>query len=283
MPLSIANAIRSKLQGVKEIWQFDNRWHLLASRTLFPRDPVMIYRIGPVEVLVDHSAGDANGARNVLASPMYREHLRHMDIGAPLKVLDIGANNGGFALLLRLEKLPLAKIVGVELNPSTCVRLRFNMERNLKCDHRVINAALCGIPRELELELGRGSVADSIYEPSHNADGLTVRVQGMTLDEIYLASFAGEIVDICKIDVEQAEYEVFDAPRHESIEHCRYVIIEIHDRPGRRHEEVIEAIVRRGFVALPQGSDPSVYSFKNERLVPGSIASTSKRDSPPAP
>jgi FkbM family methyltransferase len=212
---------------------------------------------------------------------MYREHLRRIDRHAPLTVLDIGANGGGFPLLMRLEGLPIAKVVGVELNPRTCDRLRFNLARNLDCEHRVINAALCGHARTLELQLGAGSVADSIYRPSHNAKGTAVRVSGMTLDEIYEASFAGEIVDICKMDVEEAEYEVFDCPEHDRIERCRYLIIEIHDRPGRRSDEVVQAIVKHGFVELPPGSDPSVHSFANPRLPAHALRDVLDPASPP--
>jgi FkbM family methyltransferase len=230
---------------------------------LFLRDPINIYRIGGLEILVDHSAGDANGARNVVASPMYTDHLPRLSLGRPLRILDMGANNGGFPLLLQLQRLEIAKVVCVELNPRTCVRLRFNLDRNVAGEHVVLNAALCGRSRTIEQSLGPGSVADSIYEPSRNADRV-VQVPGLTFNEIYVSAFgADENVDLCKIDVEMAEYEVFSSQGHDLLSRCRYVLIEIHERPGCSPRDVITAIEKCGFRALPLGSDVSVHCFEN--------------------
>jgi FkbM family methyltransferase len=257
------HTLKKKLNGIREIWAFDNRWQLLLSRTLFTRDPISIYRIRGLEILVDHAGGDANGARNVIASPMYTDHLSRLPLHRPLRVLDIGANNGGFPLLLQLQQLEIAKVVCVELNPRTCVRLRFNLDRNVAGEHVVLNAALCGRSRIIEQSLGPGSVADSIYEPSHNADRLA-RVPGLTFDDIHASAFGtGEIVDLCKIDVEHAEYEVFSSPGHDLLSRCRYLLIEIHERAGCSPRDVVAAIVKCGFRELPVGSDPSVHCFEN--------------------
>lgn len=255
-------SVRNKLLGLREIWTFDNRWHLLLARLLFKNEPIHIYRTGGLDILIDHSAGDANAARNIIATPMYTEHFHRLERNRPLRVLDIGANNGGFPLLLQLNKFQLAKVVCVELNPRTCIRLRFNVDRNIAAQHQVINAALCGHARTVETRLGSGSVADSIYEPSHNADR-SVRVTGMTFDDIYVSAFGDERVDICKIDVEYAEYEVFAAPGHALLSRCRYLFIEIHEGPDRRPQTVVDAIVSCGFRELPHGTDPSVHCFAN--------------------
>ena len=214
-------SLKTKIDGLKEIWQFDNRWWLILTKIFFPSEKLHIYRYKSIEILNDHAAGDANGAREVLLSPMYRRFLPKMDLQGAINVLDLGGNNGGFSLLLKTEGLKLKKVVSVELNPKTYSRLRFNLERNLDCEIVTLNSALCGESHWLEVSLGAGSVADNIYEDIKNSEGKSYRIKGLTFDEIYTAHFAKETIDVCKIDVEGAEFEVLLSENHNEIINCR--------------------------------------------------------------
>jgi FkbM family methyltransferase len=258
----------NKLEGFRQVWAFDNRWHLLLQRLLFPHEGLSFYRLGELEVLVDHAGGDANGAREVLTTPMYTDHLARLPSGEPLKVLDIGANNGGFALLLQRLRLPIERIVCVELNPRTCVRLRFNLDRNVEAPHEVVNAAVCGRSGTLTVELGQGSVGDNIYV-RHAADARPLAIRAATFDEIFTERFGSDaVVDLCKMDIEHAEYEVFALPGHDLIDRCRILIIEIHRGEGERPDEIVQALTARAFELLPRGTDPDVYAFRNRVHVP---------------
>jgi FkbM family methyltransferase len=260
--------IKSKVEGIRAIWRFDNRWELLLSRTVFRNDNLNIYRIKGMEILVDHGAGDPNGARHVLVSPMYQQFLSRMDLKGSLNVLDLGANGGGFPLLLHANRIGLNKLACVELNPNTFLRMRFNIERNLKCEFTGLNAAICGERRPIEIQLGSGSTGDSIYRQQQSTGEPRYRIDGLTFDDIYSMAFKDEAVDICKMDVEGAEYEVFATAHHEAIERCRYLLIEIHNVEGRRPEEVKDALKRHGFAEILSDSrtDPDVYLFSNTRL-----------------
>jgi FkbM family methyltransferase len=259
-------SVASKLGALRQIWHFDNRWQLLLARFLFRRDPIAIYRLGGLQFAVDHTAGDASGAPDVLTRPMYVDHLAHLRAVQPATILDIGANTGGFPLFLAHHGIGLARVVSVELNPRTCIRLRFNLERNLRCPVTVINAGLCGSTRPLALRLGEGSVADSLYETSFNATGTTTTVEGLSFDDLFARAFSNGIVDICKIDVEFAEYEVMASPGHERLRRCRLLVVEIHEDATRARARVADAIVALGFDLLPLGSDRSVYVFRNTAL-----------------
>jgi hypothetical protein len=149
-------SLTSKLNGFKEIWYFDNRWQLLINRLFFRRERINIYRLKGMNILVDHLAGDANGAREIIVSPMYRQFIPEMKLASPVNVLDIGANNGGFPLMLRANNIALKKVVSVEFNPNTFMRMRFNLERNAGCEFTGLNAAICGEARSLEVSLGEG-------------------------------------------------------------------------------------------------------------------------------
>lgn len=103
-------SIRNKLHGLKSLWNFDNRYQLLLSRLLFRSNPLNIYRLDGMEILVDHSAGDESGTRLLLTSPMYQQFLPQLNFTKPINVLDLGGNGGGFGLMLKRNRVPIKKL-----------------------------------------------------------------------------------------------------------------------------------------------------------------------------
>ncbi len=261
-------SLGNKIRGLKEVWAFDNRLWLAFTKTFFRSENLQIYRYKGVEILVDHAGGDSNGAREVLTSPMYSRFLPRMKLDGPINVLDLGANNGGFPILLHTCGIKLKKLVSVEFNPRTFARLHFNLTRNLPGEVVPVNAALCGENRIIEVSLGNGGVSDSIYENTPNAEATPYTIRGMTLDDFCKTWFENEVIDICKIDVEGAEFEVFLEPHHKSLRQCRYVIMEIHERGARRADEILPVIKDLGFVRQEQDADadPTVHFFLNSQL-----------------
>jgi FkbM family methyltransferase len=261
-------SIRSKIDGLKAVWRFDNRWPLIFNKLVFPGESLHIYRAAGIEFLNDHSAGDANGARDVIFSPMYLRLLGKMKLNDQLNILDLGANNGGFPLMLRANGYEIHKAVCVELNPSTSSRLRFNLERNFNGKAVTVNAAVCGRDQIIEISLGAGSTSDNIYgSEGKGSRGKLYQLPGRTFDNIYQEFFGREAVDICKIDIEGAEFEIFRSDSASSIARCRYVVIEIHDMPGTSPREILERMSSCGFGLIDGPSEESVYLFANLALV----------------
>ena len=258
-------SLKTKISGLKEIWQFDNRWWLTVTKTFFANEKLHIYRYKGLEILIDHAAGDANGAREVLTSPMYRRFLPRMKLNGSINVLDLGANNGGFPLLLQAEGFNLKKVVSIELNPRPYSRLRFNLERNLNCEIVALNAAVCDKEQTLEIALGGGEVSDNIYGLTANKNAKMYSLPGITFDGAYNLYFANEIVDVCKLDVEGAEFEILQQPGHHNLTRCRYLIMEIHPRENRKADDILQILKQLDFVSQ---SDPidNVYLFFNSQL-----------------
>lgn len=238
-------SLKNKINGIKEIWQFENRWHLLFNRIFFSQEKINVYRYKHFEILIDHSAGDANGAREILTSDMYRKYVANINLSDPVNVLDLGANNGGFPLLLESENLKIKKLVCVEFNPKTFTRMRFNIERNLSCEFYPLNAALTDRNKILDVSFGKTGTSDNIYRKKDNSD--TVKIKGLSFNEIYNRYFENETVSICKMDVEGAEFEVFAAENFSQLKNIEYLLLEIHHEQESPRELIQNKLSDLGF------------------------------------
>lgn len=262
--------LASKINGIKSLMRFDNKLQLLLSRTLFQRNPVVIYCLNGKQILIDHSADDENGTRAVITSPMYKQFLVQMKLPERSNVLDLGANGGGFPLMLELNGVRVRKVACVEFNPNTYTRMHFNITRNIEGETLGFNVAVCGEKQEFDVALGTGGTADSLYIEQTDHDKRRFKIQGLTFDDIYTTAFGDERVDICKMDVERAEYDILAMPSHQCLKRCAYLIIEIHPHPTVEKKVVIDGLTRLGFeeVARDAETDQDVYFFRNTDAPP---------------
>jgi FkbM family methyltransferase len=271
-------------RDARAIFHFDNHWLLLWERLaelVFKRPLALsIYRKGDMEILMDRSAGDQSGARYAITSPMYRQFLPYIQQTMVEKtgrkaaiVWDIGANVGGFSLMLVLEGVVLERLVAVEMHPRTFVRLRQNLEHNLHLGSEqcvCLNVAAGNREETLTISLSRGNTGDSII-PGHlqiQPNSSLYTVQLLTLDAIYTRSFEHIIVDICKMDIEGAEYEIILGAHQTSLARCRFLLIEIHPHPEHKSETLLEALRMLGFARVRVNSRMAeeVFLFENMQL-----------------
>ena len=229
-PASSRLLVRNKLQGFANLLAFDN-WAALTFCRLFDRRTgCTVYRRQGLEILVDHLGGDENGTRQCIVSGMYRAFLPFLRISQPARVLDLGANGGGFPLMLKLEGIQLAQVVCVEMNPVTFSRLAFNLATNIGSIAIPINAAVTGGTSEavVTLERNRGCTGERLDPVSH-ASGVTVPIS--TITELYENQFQdGQFIDICKIDIEGAEYDALSDTPDRVVSQIGNLFIEFHDR-----------------------------------------------------
>jgi len=166
-----------------------------------------------------------------IASDMYRKYLPSFALSEPANVLDLGANGGGFPLMLRIEEIEMALAVCVEMNPLTYLRLQLNLTTNLRSSAIAINAAVCGMPQDSNILLkpSRGSTGESMYNNRADSSTSHVSVRTTTFQCLCDKYFKNQVVDICKIDIEGAEYELFESTPDDVVRRIRYLIIEFHD------------------------------------------------------
>jgi FkbM family methyltransferase len=231
---------------------------------LFPGSSLVEYKYKGRSMLVDHSAGDECGIRPCLLGPMYRAYLQLLKLGEKPNILDIGANAGGFSLMLAIEGVQPEKLVAVEMNPMTYSRLQLNLNMNFFPLPTVLHAALTGSSRMLSIPVSCGSTGQSIYENTSSAN--CIEIPGITLDELIEQNFGNATIDLCKIDIEGAEYEVFENESWHRLGQCRNLLIEIHPRKEESVDRVQDAIASLGFkpVYSDINHDEDVYCFSQD-------------------
>jgi FkbM family methyltransferase len=217
-------------RGLEAIFAFDNWPMLLLGRLLDRKTGFVGYRKKGFDILIDHHGGDECGTRICIATDMYRKYLPSFNLPGPARVLDLGANGGGFPLMLGIAGVELDRVVCVEMNPLTYQRLQLNLVTNLRSSAVAINAAVCGMPEgtEIRMKPSRGGTGDSMYRDQAESTASHVSVPTTTLQALFDQYFKNEPLDICKIDIEGAEFELFASSPDDLLCRIRYLIMEIH-------------------------------------------------------
>jgi FkbM family methyltransferase len=263
--------IRGKIYGFRSLMVFDN-WPSLLFQRLFLRDYPAFYRKGGVIFLADHKGLDQGyGAlRECFTTDMYSRLFSFLPRSNPLAILDLGANSGGFGLALSAEGFRIRRIVAVEITPRTFARLAFNLGYNFGCAATPLNCGVCGRVGPIRVRDNLGWAANSIYEKDDGSDDF-VTVPGVTFDQLYGDYFKNDKVDVAKIDIELAEYEVLYSDTCSNLTQCEFLLIEIHPHPSLSTDALIERIKKFGFELIADASPDFalVYLFRNSSATKG--------------
>lgn len=270
--------LKQSIHGLEEILIFDNWPMLLLGRLLDRQTGFVAYRKNGLDILVDHRGGDACGTRVCIATDMYRKYLPSLSLPPAPRVLDMGANGGGFPLMLAVEGIQPSRVVCVEMNPLTCGRLQVNLATNFGPDAVAINAAVCGQPKDdILIKPTRGGTGDGIRTLSATETETHVAVPVTTFPDIYERYFAPEILDLCKVDIEGEEFAMFAALPDELVCKIRYLIMELHyfdDSAVAAAEQLMARFQSLGFQEITKGRrpDPGCYAEVRAFAGPESVA-----------
>lgn len=253
-------ALKNKLSGLREIFFFDNWFQLLLSNTVFRGEPLQVFRKGNVHFVSDKSKGDVNGLRNVIASPMYRVFLNDMQLPSRISLLDIGANTGGFALMLQLNGHQPEQYVGVEMHPQTFSRLSFNLLHNMPGNPVLLNKAVYNENGSIKVSFTGGGTGESVSDIIGTGE---TTLPTVTLNTLVEEHFAGKHIDLCKMDIEGSEFDIFFGNQFSKLQQARFLLIEIHPHQKYTTEDLSVVLRNLGFNLVKQFDD--VYLFKNNQ------------------
>ena len=252
--MSFFEKLRHKIAAIGETMKFNNRWQLLVEEFTSGRT-LRMYRLGAIEAVADHATGDhLGGIRGALASDEYRGLLKGVDLTKVRTVLDLGAHIGAFPLLLRLLGAPLEKVVCVEPNPRSLPKLKFNLEHN-RIPAQGVNAAVSDTVGEATLHAGTTSTGFSLLADHPNRVQDSFKVATTTLQALIGEHFPSGAVDLCKMDIEGAEFGVIQNIPPGVLRKCTHVICEIHPAPERSAKDFEDMMQRAGFTPAPDQPD----------------------------
>lgn len=258
--------LSNALSGLRAITHFDRVLFTLCQRLLGRQLGWTIYSKGGLKFLIDHLAGDQNGTRDCIAGPMYRELFKEMQLPRQMRVLDLGANGGGFPLLCLDLGFEFSALVCVEVNPFTHSRLSLNIRQNIGLRPKLLNVAIGGHPRELTLSFPSGGTGFSIYGAANGAASEDAIIEVLTLDEIMHRGFDDGAVDLCKMDVEGAEYEVLLSDSADSLHRVHYLVIEIHAAESAKQDALLRKLKTQGFERIKTSTAcDDVHLFVNRQ------------------
>jgi FkbM family methyltransferase len=249
---------------------FDNWPIILWQRAFCRKARLLAFRRGTMEFVVDYAGDDQCGILPCLTSDMYSRYFGLFQRERPLRVLDLGANAGGFCLALLAAGFNFEKVVCVEMNRRTWARLQFNIGQNFECETVLLNVAVTGQEGVIHVRDSRGGTSESIYAKT-DVSGRMVAIPAVTFDGLmhkHFCSGPDTVIDVCKMDIEGAEYEVLQSPACKTIRRVNYLIIEIHPHPALTEVELIRKIESFGFkrVADAAPSEQNVHLFRNTAL-----------------
>ncbi len=133
-------------------------------------------------------------------------------------VVDAGANSGIFSIICALFA---EKVIALEPYPENYLRLQSNIQKNLVKNILPLKKALWYKNEKLKIFKGSHSGGHSIYSASNKF----VSASATTLHE--LVRTFGKI-DLLKIDIEGAEFTVFENMDSEVLSHIDSIVGEVH-------------------------------------------------------
>ena len=244
-------SIKTKIDGARAVMAFDNWPALFLGRLLYRKTGLVVYCKDNLEILVDDLGGDEAGTRKCIVSDMYRKYV-------PIQASGTCAGSGHrrqrrwISFDAAAGRCQLASVVSVEMNPATYSRLLVNLQSNIGPSAVAMNAAACGTETgpEIPFAASRGSTGYSMGENS--VGGTVIKVKTTTFESLYDQYFAGGRIDICKIDIEGAEYDLLDSSPDDLLRRIRYLLIGFHD--DSKTLAVIRRFAELGFSELTESS-----------------------------
>jgi FkbM family methyltransferase len=159
------------------------------------------------------------------------------------RILDCGANLGLASLYLK-RLYPAARITAFEADPAIHEILVSNLQANGATDVEAVHAAVWTQPGEITFQC-EGADSGSIQQFAAADVGRSRAVPAMRLRDLLLT----EKVDLLKLDIEGAEYDVLEDCR-DALGNVGAILMDLHEfDPMRRvTPRVLNLLIEQGFL-----------------------------------
>ncbi|WP_435770490.1 FkbM family methyltransferase [Nocardioides sp. SYSU DS0651] len=221
-------------------------WDLGTQETRLARREMTLRLRNGFVVTIPNADGARYPVYEIFADDAYGMADLTRGVDADAAVLDIGGQVGCFALAVA-RALPAASIDVYEASPTSAAYARRNMADNALADRVTVHAAaLAGERGEFSLvDNGTASVLNGITAPE--GSGQEVVVPAVTFDDaVAEVRAAGRSVQVVKMDVEGAEYDVVLASSPKSWSEVRTAALEYHPVDGHGLQELLDFLAPLG-------------------------------------
>lgn len=192
---------------------------------------------------------NVDGARfpvyEIFADDIYRIEALTSGVDPDATIVDGGGQVGCFSMALA-HALPGARVHVYEASPTSASYVRRNVTGNGFGDRVTVHAkALAGEAAEFTfVDSGTASSHNGLTAPEDS--GQEVTVPAVTFDDAVRE--AGGSVQIVKLDIEGAEYDLVLQSKPESWRDVRKVVMEYHPVAGRDVQELVDFFAGVGLV-----------------------------------
>lgn len=179
----------------------------------------------------------------------------------PMSILDLGANIGAFTVLAA-TRYKNAKIYSFEPEDTNYNQLKFNASLN-NIDNRVtaIKEAVADTAGEKVFHMSSYDYAHSLLEEQIiDNPGTKIKVTCTTLEQT-VQKYNLKSIDILKLDIEGAEYDMFLKMPKNILDMVQVILMEIHTISTHKPEDLENYLKMSGFKMLPSKTHPRVFMF----------------------
>lgn len=258
--------------GNRSTWQkflvalriLKNPWMLLFDKLGLVSKPLYFSRTG-LKFQTRGKTTDINDAVVVLSGKEYPQELLGLTKDdEQVLVLDCGGHIGSFTMYVK-SHWSKVKIVVLEPVPENIELFRTNIQLNQLKDITIVPYALYGQSGTFFIDLeGKQFDAVNITTEKPNHDKF-ITIEAKTLDEI-VASNNIQTIDVMKLDIEGAEYNVFEHSLSALSKHVKRIIMEFHPAGDKaKRDEIVSRLCTDGPFALIYETK-NILGFENSQI-----------------
>jgi FkbM family methyltransferase len=181
-------------------------------------------------------------------------------------IIDAGAHSGMFSIYCRALN-ENSQIYAVEPEPRNLELLKKHLKENNIKNVEVVAAALSNETGARDLLISEDSHNHRLREKDENTDGEKIKIKVFCLPDFF-KKFKLKKISLLKMDIEGAEFEIFESLSENDLSPVDCLILEYHNNKNRNHKEIEIKLRSWGFgvSVFPSKFDKSMgFIFANNK------------------